>query len=102
MHPTRIANQQLARLATRALAIFTTVGLATPAFAQGMAFGQGLLQWAGTNLIAPLGILAVVVALAASIFRPEMVRSAIYAAIICAALFFIIRVSGTVLTMLQS
>ena len=87
-------NQRLSRL--------LLAGLATPAFAQGMAFGQGLLLWAGTNIVAPLGILAVVVGLGASIFRPDLVRSAVYTAIICAAVFFVIRVSGTLITMLQS
>jgi hypothetical protein len=101
MDATRIANLKLARYTTRVVCAFALVGLSTPAFAQ-MAFGSGLLNWAGTNIVLPLGIISVVVALGASIIRPDLVRTAIYTAIICAVIFFVIRSMGAVVTALQS
>ena len=102
MHSTRAARLQATRLVTRATTVLLVAGLALPAFAQGMSFGGGLLTWAAANIIAPLGVLSVVVALGASIIRPDLVRGAIYTAIICAAIFFIVRMSSTLVGLLQS
>lgn len=86
------SNRQFLRFSTRFGALLVAVGAAAPAFAQQMV-GQSILDFAGNYIIGPLGIFAVVVALAGSIFRPDMVRSAIYAAIICAVLFFVIKMA---------
>ena len=94
-----IANRQFLRFASRATIVFLCVGLATPAMAE---VGKGLLDFAAANIIAPLGIFAIVIALAGSIFRPDLVRGAIYAAIICAVLFFVIKSSGTIVSALKS
>jgi hypothetical protein len=96
-----IANRRLARLATRAAALLLTVGVSAPAFAQSMV-GSRLLDFAANYIIGPLGIFAVVVALAGSIFRPDLARSAIYAAIICAVLFFIIKSAPSLIGAFQN
>ena len=49
-----------------------------------------------------LGIFAIVVALAGSIFRPDMVRSAGYAALICAVLFFVIKSADSLIGAFRS
>ena len=90
MIQTRIANRQFTNLTSRAAALLVVVGSAAPAYAQSMV-GKNLLDFCANYVIGPLGIFAVVVALAGSIFRPDMVRNAIYAAIICAVLFFVIK-----------
>lgn len=80
-----------------AIVVFT----ALPAFAQ-TAMGQGLLDWVALYILAPLGIFAVIIALAASIFRPEMVRSAVYAALIAAVMYFIIKQAGSLQAILRN
>lgn len=52
--------------------------------------GQGLLEFAAKYIIAPLGLFSILAGLGAAFFRPEYVKQAIYSAIICAVLFFII------------
>lgn len=89
---THISNRQLLRFSARFGASLIAVGAAAPAIAQQMV-GQSILDFSANYIIGPLGIFAVVVALAGSIFRPDMVRNAIYAAIICAVLFFIIKMA---------
>ena len=64
--------------------------------------GQQLLEWAASNIIAPLGLIALVVALAGAFFRPDLAKGGVYAAVICAALFFIIRQANTIIGSLQS
>ena len=89
---TLVSNRQFLRLSTRLATLLITVGAAAPAFAQQMV-GHSILEFGANYIIGPLGIFAVVLALAGSIFRPDMVRSAIYAAIICAVLFFVIKMA---------
>ena len=103
MEPTSavIANRQLVRFATRAAVVLLVFGMSAPAFAQQMV-GGNLLTFAANFIIAPLGIFAIVVALAGSIFRPDMVRSAGYAALICAVLFFVIKSAPAIVTALRN
>src|SRR5271170_2300579 len=79
--------------------IFAVSALYSPAYAYA---GSTLLQWAGQNIIAPLGLIAMVIGLAAAFFRPEFVSKAIYAAIICAVLFFLIRSGDSIIGMFQT
>ena len=58
--------------------------------AHAQSIGQGLVSYV-TPIILFLGIGAVVVALVAAIFKPEIVKSAIWAAIILVVVFFILR-----------
>ncbi len=94
----QVANRALARFLIRfaVLSLFTL--LAEPAFAY---VGESLLNWTASYIVAPLGLIAIVVALAASVWRPDLVRSAIYAAIICAVLFFLIQQGNTIMNALQ-
>ena len=64
--------------------------------------GQGLLEYARNFVIAPLGLFAIVVGVAAAMFKPEMVRTAIWSAVVCAFLFFIISAAPTLVNLLQS
>ena len=82
------------------LAVFGTIALCQPALADYA--GKSLLMWSSQNIIAPLGILSLVVALAAAFFRPEFVQRAIYAVIICALLFFVIRSSDMLVNLFQA
>jgi len=91
-----VANRRFAAFAAQA-ALGLLVFAAEPAFAQQM-IGQDLLTFAGNYIIGPLGIFAVIIALAGSIFRPDLVKGAIYAAIICAVLFFIIKMAPQLIT----
>ena len=89
------------RLVLRAAAGSAAALLVTPASATAYA-GQGLLEYARNYVIAPLGLFAIVVGVAAAMFKPEIVRSAIWSAIICAFLFFIISAAPTLVSLLQN
>jgi hypothetical protein len=96
--PSRTARRRaLAQVAFAG--IFVVTALYSPAHAYA---GSTLLQWAGQNIIAPLGLMAMVIALGAAFFRPEFVSKAIYAAIICAVLFFLIRSGDSIIGMFQT
>ena len=61
----------------------------TAAHAQ-TAMGGGLISYA-RNIILFLGVASVVVALVAAVFKPEIVKSAVWAAVILTVIFFILR-----------
>jgi hypothetical protein len=89
------------RLVLRAVAGVATVLQVCPAVAAAYA-GQGLLEYARNYVIAPLGLFAIVVGVAAAMFKPEVVRSAIWSAVICAFLFFLISAAPTLVSLLQN
>lgn len=66
-----------------------TLCLVAP-MAQAQAMGQGLITYV-TPIILFLGVAAVVTALVAAVFKPEIVRSAIWAAVVLVVIFFILR-----------
>src|SRR5687768_14187568 len=79
----------LCKSAQKLLVLMLVVGVAQSAFAQAGRYpGEKLLSFAASYLIAPLGIFAIVIALAGRFFRPDLVKGAIYAALICAVLYF--------------
>lgn len=77
-------------------------GLCAVAHAQAASgnFGQGLLNWA-QPLIAGIGVIAIIVAIGASMFRPEMIKGAAFTALICLVLFFIIHNFSSLQSTLQ-
>jgi uncharacterized membrane protein YvlD (DUF360 family) len=81
------------------VAIVLGVGVVTPAYAFA---GQELLTWAGDNIIFPLGIVAVVFSLAAALFRPDMLKNGIWAAVICAIIYFLIRSAPSLQSAIQA
>jgi hypothetical protein len=81
------------------VAIVLGVGVGTPAYAFA---GQELLSWAGDNIIFPLGIVAVIFSLAAALFRPDMLKNGIWAAVICAIIYFIIRSAPSLQSAIQA
>jgi hypothetical protein len=94
-------RRAFSRFSSRLLVVFALVAFVDIALGQQMV-GQSLLTFAGNYVIAPLGIFAVVIALAGAFFRPDMVRSGVFAAIICAVLFFIIKMAPQLSTALKS
>ena len=84
----------------------TTAGVAASALVTPLAAsayaGQGLLEYARSYVIAPLGLFAIVVGVAAAMFKPEIVRTAIWSAVICAFLFFLISAAPTLVNLLQN
>jgi hypothetical protein len=84
-----------------AVAGAAAVWLAAPSLASAYA-GQGLLEYARSYVIAPLGLFAIVVGVAAAMFKPEVVRTAIWSAVICAFLFFLISAAPTLVNLLQN
>ena len=85
----------------RAAAVAALATLAIPTAAMAYA-GQGLLEYARSFVIAPLGLFAIVVGIAAAMFKPEVVRTAIWSAVVCAFLFFIISAAPTLVNLLQN
>jgi len=92
-----IERTKLFRRLLAAAALEALLGpCATAAYA-----GQGLLEYARSYVIAPLGLFAIVVGVGAAMFRPELVRTAIWSAVICAFLFFVISAAPTLVNLLQ-
>ena len=81
------------------VAIVFGVGVGNPAYAFA---GQELLLWAGDNIIFPLGIIAVIVSLAAALFRPDLLKNGIWAAVICAIIYFLIRSAPSLQSAIQA
>ncbi len=81
------------------VAIALGVGGGNPAYAFA---GQDLLMWAGDNIIFPLGIIAVIVSLAAALFRPDLLKNGIWAAVICAIIYFLIRSAPSLQSAIQA
>ena len=73
--------------ATIALTLLTGL-VSNVAHAQVM--GQGLISYA-QPIILFLGVGAIVVALVAAVFKPEVVKSAVWAAVVLVVIFFILR-----------
>ncbi len=80
-------------------AIVLSIGVPHPAYASA---GQELLTWAGDNIIFPLGILAVIFSLGAALFRPDMLKNGIWAAVICAIIYFLIRSAPSLQSAIQA
>jgi hypothetical protein len=75
----------------------TTLGRATAfaawaisSLAHAQNIGQNLYGYA-TPIILFLGVGAILVALLAAVFRPELVRSAVWAAVLLVVVFFILK-----------
>jgi len=81
------------------VAVVLGVGVGNPAYAFA---GQELLMWAGDNIIFPLGIIAVIFSLAAALFRPDMLKNGIWAAVICAIIYFLIRAAPSLQSAIQA
>ena len=81
------------------VAVTLGVGVGHPAYAFA---GQELLMWAGDNIIFPLGIVAVIFSLAAALFRPDMLKNSIWAAVICAIIYFLIRSAPSLQSAIQA
>lgn len=96
----QLQQRLFARLSSRVVALYVTAVAASPAFAQAMV-GQSVLTWASNFIIAPLGIFSIIIALGSSLFRPELAKGAMYAAIICTVLFFITRNASALMTAMR-
>ncbi len=91
----------MARVAVGALAAITVFALVAPAFA--LAYpGQSLLEYGRNFVIAPLGLFAIVVGVGGAMFKPDLVKSAIWTAVICAFLFAIISGAPAIMNALQN
>ncbi len=97
----RTQHQAFVRFSSRLALVFALVAFVDAAFAQAMV-GQSLLTFAGNYIVAPLGIFAVVISLAAAFFRPEMAKGGVLAAILCAVIFFVIRMAPQLTTALKN
>jgi hypothetical protein len=98
--PTVTQKRLYAHFVAHSVLVFALL-LSFEAHAQTMV-GLSLLTFAANNIIAPLGIFSVVLALGGSFFRPDLVKGAIYSALICAVLFFIIKSAPQLTTALKS
>ena len=91
----------MAHIALGALAATAVYVLVTPAFA--LAYpGQTLLEYGRNFVIAPLGLFAIVVGVGGAMFKPDLVKNAIWTAVICAFLFAIISGAPAIMSALQN
>jgi len=72
------------------LRLLGVLWMLTGAVAHAQAMGQGLISYA-QPIILFLGVGAVVVALVGAVFKPEVVKHAVWAAVILTVIFFILR-----------
>ncbi len=94
----QLSMARVALGALRAIAVFVLIA---PAFA--LAYpGQSLLEYGRNFVIAPLGLFAIVVGVGGAMFKPDLVKSAIWTAVICAFLFAIISGAPTIMNALQN
>ena len=91
-HPSRF------RTAEHAL---TLVLMSSTAFAAGGGIGGGIISWA-QPIILFLGLGAVVVGLVGAVFRPELVKGAVWAVVILVVIFFILRNSSALQSAIQA
>ena len=73
--------------------------LSNVAYAQSM--GQGLISYA-QPIILFLGVGAIVVALVAAVFKPELVKTAVWAAVVLVVVFFILRNTAALTSAVQA
>ena len=93
-----LSTERFALAALSTIAIFLLVA---PALA--LAYpGQTLLEYGRNFVIAPLGLFAIVVGVGAGMFKPDLVKSAIWTAVICAFLFAIISGAPAIMNALQN
>ena len=91
----------MARIALGALAAVAVFVLVAPSFA--LAYpGQTLLEYGRNFIIAPLGLFAIVVGVGGAMFKPDLVKGAIWTAVICAFLFAIIGGAPAIMNALQN
>ena len=91
----------IAHVALGALAAAAIFILVAPSFA--LAYpGQTLLEYGRNFIIAPLGLFAIVVGVGGAMFKPDLVKSAIWTAVICAFLFAIISGAPAIMNALQN
>lgn len=64
--------------------------------------GQTLLEYGRNFVIAPLGLFAIVVGVGGAMFKPDLVKGAIWTAVICAFLFAIISGAPAIMNALQN
>lgn len=89
------------RVATGTLVAIMMMIVVAPAFA--LAYpGQTLLEYGRNFVIAPLGLFAIVVGVGGAMFKPDLVKSAIWTAVICAFLFAIISGAPAIMNALQN
>jgi hypothetical protein len=84
----------------RALGVCALV-LSSVAHAAGSAIGGGLISYA-QPIILFLGLGAVVVALVGAVFRPELVKGAVWAAVILVVVFFVLRNAAALQSAVQA
>jgi hypothetical protein len=100
-----MTKQLLHRQRARAVGavLFSSIVFGASLFQPAHAYvGQELLSWIGDNIVFPLGILSIVLSLAAALFRPDLLKSGLYATGICALIFFIIRAAPQLQAVLQA
>jgi hypothetical protein len=99
--PTARLQHSIARFITGTLAAVAAFALVPPAFA--LAYpGQTLLEYGRNFIIAPLGLFAIVVGVGGAMFKPDLVKGAIWTAVICAFLFAIISGAPAIISALQN
>lgn len=85
---TRIdSRRQFPRFIFRITSLFWGALAASPAAAAML--GEGIINWTRNNIVLPVGVFSIIVAIGASIFRPDLVKGALYTALITAVLFFV-------------
>ncbi len=88
-------------IAVSALAAVALLALFAPAPA--LAYpGQTLLEYGRNFVIAPIGLFAIVVGVGGAMFKPDLVKGAIWTAVICAFLFAIISGAPAIMSALQN
>ena len=95
-------SQQLTAARARALAMVAFIALLSVQRVCYAYPGEQFLDFLATYIIGPAGLIAIVVALVASMMRPEFVKQALWAAVICIAVFFVIREGDTIINLMRS
>ena len=93
-------RSSLQRMPARALCACAFL-VSSAAYAAGSSIGGGLITYA-QPIILFLGVGAVVVALVGAVFRPELVKGAVWAAVILVVVFFVLRNAAALQSAVQA
>ena len=64
--------------------------------------GQKLIEWVVNTFVLGIGIASILLALGASIFRPDMAKTALYVGLVCAAIFLVVKLAPALQSALRA
>lgn len=97
-----LAGKSLVAARSQAIGMVAFVGVLLLAGDANAYVGEQALRFAADYIIAPVGLISLVVALVTAFFRPDLVKSAVYVLIICVVIYFVIAQGNSLLNAIRA